>query len=236
VATNGTEANGDSGQPSITQEGRYIVFASIADNLVTGDTNHESDVFLHDRVAGTTRRLSVGAGGREFAGPSHSPQISANGSLLVFLTSGLNAAGPSAPGSMTDDASSVVVANEDDGKTTTGQVPLPTTETPPPAEVPPANTSSNDQEPNVSGDGSQTGHTNDPLPGAGNGGSSIDLEGPEPPEPGTEAAFVSGLRSSRGSRRRRGRRPAERRSTSKAATSSPMTGCCGTARCSPRPA
>ena len=82
----GGQADGDSGQPSITQEGRYIAFASTATNLVPNDTNRESDVFLHDRVMGTTRRLSVGPGGVQFVGPSHTPSISANGSLLIFLT------------------------------------------------------------------------------------------------------------------------------------------------------
>ena len=92
----------------------------------------------------------------------------------------------------------IVSAREDDGKTTTGTVPLPTQPNPPPAAVDPADPASNDQEPDVSGDGSQTGHTVDPVPGSGNTNPSIDIEGPEPPPAGVGAPFVSGLAPAQG--------------------------------------
>lgn len=42
--------------PSISADGRYVSFASIADNVVAGDTNDRYDVFVRDRWAGTTTR------------------------------------------------------------------------------------------------------------------------------------------------------------------------------------
>jgi Tol biopolymer transport system component len=49
VATNGTQANGGSGYPFISADGRYVAFVSKASNLVSGDTNGDYDVFVHDR-------------------------------------------------------------------------------------------------------------------------------------------------------------------------------------------
>jgi Tol biopolymer transport system component len=60
VASTGTEGNGDSLESSVSEDGRYVAFSSSATDLVTGDTNGCVDVFLRDRVAGTTVRISVG--------------------------------------------------------------------------------------------------------------------------------------------------------------------------------
>jgi hypothetical protein len=61
VDSTGAEANGPT-TPTSTQtsaDGRYVVFASKATNLVSGDTNGVADVFVHDRQTGTTERVSV---------------------------------------------------------------------------------------------------------------------------------------------------------------------------------
>ena len=97
VSTGGTPGNGNLiDGVSITPDGRYVVFGSDADNLVGGDGNGTFDVFLRDRVAGTTERVSVGAGGTEANGPSrpnYSPGVvSDDGRYVVFAsraTSGL---------------------------------------------------------------------------------------------------------------------------------------------------
>jgi hypothetical protein len=72
VDSSGGQANagcsgfgGSAGNDKITPDGRFVVFASWASNLVAGDTNCRHDVFLRDRQAGTTERLSLGAGGVE---------------------------------------------------------------------------------------------------------------------------------------------------------------------------
>jgi Tol biopolymer transport system component len=64
-----------------------VAFASEATNLVAGDGNEESDVFVHDRATGRTVRVSVRAtGGREGNGPSWDPSISGDGSRIAFTS------------------------------------------------------------------------------------------------------------------------------------------------------
>jgi hypothetical protein len=53
------EANDTSFDPAISADGRFVVFASGASNLVAGDTNNADDVFVRDRRAQVTRRISV---------------------------------------------------------------------------------------------------------------------------------------------------------------------------------
>ena len=62
VSSNGGEANGDSSFPSLSADGRFVAFSSLASNLVQGDTNGVRDVFVHDRQTGKTERLSVASG------------------------------------------------------------------------------------------------------------------------------------------------------------------------------
>ena len=172
------QGNGDSTDPSISGDGRYVVFASLADNLDTDpfDTNGESDIFIYDRSFNSMRRVTVWPNGLEFIGPSRKPKISANGAKVVFLTSGLNQNPPPVIGT--------VIAPIDDGKVTTGTIPDPGTGGSEPDVDPPA-TNENDQDPVVSGDGSDTGSTGTPTPGSGNPDSTgqtdgvDDEEGPE---------------------------------------------------------
>jgi Tol biopolymer transport system component len=49
VAANWTQGNDESWLPSISADGRYVAFSSLASNLVPGDTNGLRDVFVHDR-------------------------------------------------------------------------------------------------------------------------------------------------------------------------------------------
>jgi hypothetical protein len=62
VASDGTQANGDSSYPAVSSDGTVIAFASWADNLLPGDTDNE-DVFLHDTTSGVTGRTSVASDG-----------------------------------------------------------------------------------------------------------------------------------------------------------------------------
>ncbi|MBK7318045.1 hypothetical protein [Candidatus Villigracilis affinis] len=59
VDSNGVEANRASYYPSISADGRYVIFESFATNLVRGDTNGEIDVFMHDTQTNTTSCISV---------------------------------------------------------------------------------------------------------------------------------------------------------------------------------
>jgi len=65
VASSGTQGNSGSGFPSISADGRYVAFHSNANNLVPGDTNGVSDVFVHDRNTGKTTRVSVASSGKQ---------------------------------------------------------------------------------------------------------------------------------------------------------------------------
>ena len=90
VASDGTQANGGSFTPSISADGRYVAFASIAVNLVSGDTNGVQDIFVHDRQTGQTTRVSVASGGAQANGPSFDPSISADGRYVAFASNASN--------------------------------------------------------------------------------------------------------------------------------------------------
>ena len=70
VSSAGTQGNGDSAVPSISADGRFVAFVSVASNLVPGDTNGRLDVFVHDRQTGTTERVSVSSAGTQGNGAS----------------------------------------------------------------------------------------------------------------------------------------------------------------------
>ena len=90
VAAAGTQGNFESGAPSISADGRYVAFVSLAGNLVAGDTNGRYDVFVYDRQADTIRRASVATGGVQANGDSRAPFISGDGSCVAFLSSASN--------------------------------------------------------------------------------------------------------------------------------------------------
>jgi hypothetical protein len=84
VASDGTQANSDSYQGSISADGRYVAFDSYARNLVAGDTNGEKDVFVHDRQTGETSRISVTSDGAQANEMSAGLSISADGRYVAF--------------------------------------------------------------------------------------------------------------------------------------------------------
>ena len=90
VASDGTQADGWSSDPKISADGRYVAFSSGANNLVPGDTNEKSDIFLHDRQTGETIRVSVASDGTQGNNYSGSSSISANGRYVAFSSSASN--------------------------------------------------------------------------------------------------------------------------------------------------
>jgi Tol biopolymer transport system component len=86
VAASGAVGNAGSGQPAISGDGRYVAFASSATNLVAGDANEVVDVFVRDRVAKTTVRVSVASDGTEANAMSVGPSISADGRHVAFAS------------------------------------------------------------------------------------------------------------------------------------------------------
>src|SRR5690348_9023637 len=65
LSSTGRQANGGSGTPALSADGRFVAFVSSGSNLVPGDTNGQGDVFVRDRLTGLTRRLSVSSGGKQ---------------------------------------------------------------------------------------------------------------------------------------------------------------------------
>jgi Tol biopolymer transport system component len=84
-------ASGPQGFPSLSDDGRWVVFDSPAANLTAGDTNGAEDVFLYDRTTGTNALVSHAAGSASSANAdSLSPTVSGDGSVLVYASDASN--------------------------------------------------------------------------------------------------------------------------------------------------
>jgi hypothetical protein len=86
----GGRSNGDSFNPTLTSDGRYVVFESYASNLVTEDTGPTGDIFIRDLVTGILNRVSTNSAGEEANGRSYSPSISENGRFVAFRSDATN--------------------------------------------------------------------------------------------------------------------------------------------------
>jgi Tol biopolymer transport system component len=93
IATKGHQGNGASAATSMSADGRFVVFSSLASNLVARDHNHRLDVFVRDRLRRRTVRVSVTSGGHELTGTlngkrhrlaSSQGQISSDGRHVLF--------------------------------------------------------------------------------------------------------------------------------------------------------
>lgn len=84
VNTDGVLANGRSFASGVSKDGRLVLFWSHATDLVGGDRNAESDVFLRDMVLGTTTRLTHGMDGTEPNGGCRFPTMSEDGRWVTF--------------------------------------------------------------------------------------------------------------------------------------------------------
>jgi Tol biopolymer transport system component len=93
VDSAGSQANSVSlaqGNAQVSSDGRFVAFDSMASNLVAGDTNGGSDCFVHDRLTGSTLRVSVTTAGAPAGGGSRAPAISPDGRFIVFESSATN--------------------------------------------------------------------------------------------------------------------------------------------------
>ena len=90
VSTAGVPGNGESDQPAISSDGRFVQFESSATNLVPGDTNAAYDVFVRDLTGHTTKRVSVSSNGTEANAFSYGAAISGNGRLASFWSGATN--------------------------------------------------------------------------------------------------------------------------------------------------
>src|SRR5438067_520517 len=95
VASGGTEGNNASFCPALSADGRFVAFDSDATDLVAGDSNGATDVFVHDRQTGTTERVSVASGGGTQGNGNSGgffafPALSADGRLVASHSDATN--------------------------------------------------------------------------------------------------------------------------------------------------
>ncbi len=114
VASGGAQGDAGSYTPSISADGRYVAFYSLATNLVTGDTNSTADIFVHDRQTGETSRVSVDSDGMQaVGGHCYAPSISADGRYVAFYSYATNLVAGD-----TNDALDVFAHDRQTGETT----------------------------------------------------------------------------------------------------------------------
>ncbi len=90
ITSDGTQANGNDNsvgiKTNISKDGRYVVFNSPASNLVPNDTNGKSDIFIHDRINGTTVRINLTNDGAQSIAHDDGFDLSSDGRYLVFAS------------------------------------------------------------------------------------------------------------------------------------------------------
>jgi Tol biopolymer transport system component len=101
--------------PHLNYDGTLVVFGSTFSNLVSGDTNGQADIFVHDQSTKVTERVSVGPAGLESDGFSGNPGISADGRYVVFESKGTTLIGA---GQDTNAFSDIFVHDRATGQTT----------------------------------------------------------------------------------------------------------------------
>lgn len=84
VNSAGEQANNFSQSAHLSEDGRFIVFESLASNLVTGDTNGVIDIFVYDRQTKRMTRVSIAGDGTQANNASVNPTISADGRYVTF--------------------------------------------------------------------------------------------------------------------------------------------------------
>ncbi|HMB22438.1 MAG TPA: hypothetical protein VKP08_06405, partial [Anaerolineales bacterium] len=90
LASDGTQGDNFSYNPSISADGRYAAFVSDATTLVSGDTNNTTDVFVHDLETHATTRISVASSGTQANNGSNWASISGDGRYVAFFSSANN--------------------------------------------------------------------------------------------------------------------------------------------------
>jgi Tol biopolymer transport system component len=113
ISSLGEQGDRRSDRPSISADGRYVAFESIATNLVPGDTNNDEDVFVRDRRTGRTTRASLSSSGAQPSRSASEPAISGDGRYVAFESLASNLVEGDTNGS-TD----VFVRDLQEGKTT----------------------------------------------------------------------------------------------------------------------
>src|SRR5262245_28023893 len=113
VDSAGVQGNRDSFLPFISPDGRFVVFSSLSNNLVAGDTNNKYDVFIRDRLLGTTERCSIRSSGLQGNDDSFALGVSSDGNIIYFESNATNLVAGD-----TNASGDVFIRNRATGKTT----------------------------------------------------------------------------------------------------------------------
>jgi len=92
ISSSGQAGNRAASQTSISANGRFVAFISEANNLVPDDSNNSADVFVHDRLHGTTERVSISSTGMQANAEISFARISHDGRFVIFESSASNLA------------------------------------------------------------------------------------------------------------------------------------------------
>jgi Raf kinase inhibitor-like YbhB/YbcL family protein len=90
VSRTGGNADGESTEPHLSADGNLVVFESLATNLVSGDSNGASDIFLYNSASQNTSRISTSSSNVAGNGHSFSPRLSSGGRYVVFESEASN--------------------------------------------------------------------------------------------------------------------------------------------------
>jgi hypothetical protein len=90
VASNGTQGDNQSLTPSISGDGRYVSFSSVADNLVAGSVPGQQGVYLHDMTTGITNRLDLAPNGSAGNDTACCSSVSGDGRFIAFASAAAN--------------------------------------------------------------------------------------------------------------------------------------------------
>ncbi len=90
VSSKGAQSIGYSINPSTSDDGRFVAFTNGGEDLVPDDTNGKLDIFVRDRFAAETTRVSISSEGVQGNGHSHFPSISADGRFVAFHSTAFN--------------------------------------------------------------------------------------------------------------------------------------------------
>jgi len=90
VATDGSEGDASSTTSAVSADGRAVAFVSGSSTFNPGDQNLLLDVYVRDRAAGTTERISVGPNGADANGQSATPVLSSDGRFVAFTSAATN--------------------------------------------------------------------------------------------------------------------------------------------------
>lgn len=103
--------NGQSVEPALSGDGRYMVFASMSENLVAGHPAGSLQIYRKDLMEGTVKRVSASRNGTPGAGDSSDASVSADGRFVAFVSTATNLLASPLEG----DTAQVFVKNMDNG-------------------------------------------------------------------------------------------------------------------------